>query len=481
MGSAIKDAAGIILHQRRRIDPSDVPPAVPGAGETIPSVEAAPASTQGTATSGAAAIVTATTSVGKKPRKRKVGRPKAGRLDVPKATHAPLPEPVLTATATDAKTDAPAEIKAETTVKAPVISHLATPAPENSADAGTGPKHLADIRPRQPKAKPQPPAHHVHHVGVAPLHFGSVMGFAVKARVRHHHLLLMSLAGAITGVVGGLGAWFALNGQLPKLATGVLDATPKLLGELAIIAVLYYIGRSLGQAAITYGVIREADSRPVGLATQLGIAVNTFGRRLALDALYGIVQLILLTAIVVLVLTGGTNWGIEPIYQVIALFACYLVLLYFLGAAAISHGLAVVAIVLTKLRAGHALALGWHLFSHRLELIGIRVIAMLLETLLAVPMVAAAIALFVYAPTAWHIPAAIAIGVIAWLAGALAGAGTATWWAAIYRKIILLDHASGAVELLSSRQPSEASRLRLAVIVGVSGMLLAAGVFWPMV
>ncbi|HEY6736651.1 MAG TPA: hypothetical protein VI322_02950 [Candidatus Saccharimonadia bacterium] len=484
-----------IVPQRHRIGAAadaDTEPATPTAADAEPETPAVPDTTLAPAAAPTDKPVMAVLS-SSRPRKRKVGRPKAGRLDVPRinqlapkpATEKPSAEKPSASpkAAVQPKTSKTATAASSTTATAakPTGATATTPAGATVAVSSAAPanRHVTDVRPPQRKTKPAPPAHHVHHVGVAPLHYGSVFGFALRSRAQHRHLALASLGAAVLGAVGGIGAWLALSGQLSHVANQLTNPSPKLLAEVMIVGLLYYLGRSLSQAAIIYGVMKAADNRPVGLAVQLGVAVNTFSRRFWLDLGFGLSELLVITGIGVLIVTGGVNWGISGQVQVVVLFGAYLVLLYVMSAIAIAHGLGNVALVLTKHRPWGAFSLGWALFSHRLELIGIRLIAGLIELLLALPMIAAAVALYLYVPNSWQALTGLAIGLLAWIVGASAGAGTASWWAAIYRKIVLLDHPKAALELLAGRQPAEASRSTLAGLVALGATLATASLLIP--
>jgi hypothetical protein len=281
------------------------------------------------------------------------------------------------------------------------------------------------------------------------------------------------------GAACAYGAYQLLEGGVPRLAEGLMQAGPKLLGEALILLMIYYIGRSLGQAAITFGIAREADQRPVSLSRQFGVAVNTFGRRLRLDTAFALGELVLAAAAVSLFFTGGNPWPVPANYQIGSIFLAYLAILYLWIALAISRGLASVNLTLTLSRPGAAALLGWQLFSHRLELIGPRLAAIIIEAVLALPLLALVIALIVSAPPSWHVAATVAAGLLAWLAGALLGVGTAGWWAMLYRQLVTADRADTAVTLLSGRHPQDARRLPLALIIALSSFLLSTGLILP--
>jgi hypothetical protein len=417
--------------------------------------------------------------------KRKPGRPKAGRLDVPKPVQA---EAAVAAVASAAPAPAMDPVSRtprprRTHAVATVTPEAAPPKEPTAASADKPSPRMMDIA--APKPKTKTPAHHqVHKVGVPPLHFGHVIATSLRSRFGRHHLALASLAAVVFASTAAAGAWLFLDGQLPSVANRLMGADPRLLAELVLLAVLYYIGRSVGQAAIIYGVAREADHRPVGLSSQLGIAINGFGRRLGLDLVFGAAQLSVLSAIVLLAVTGGTPWRyqdftLNPQIQLGVIFTLFLLLLYLMTALALSHGLANVAVVLTKNQSTEAAKLGWRLFSHRFELLGWRFLSLALEMLIAVPVAAAALALLVIAPTGMIWLLSLGVGVLAWVLGAVIGSGTATWWAALYRKLVLVDHPAAEAALLSSRTPVEAHRGALTTLVAVSCFLIAACLALP--
>ncbi len=102
-----------------------------------------------------------------------------------------------------------------------------------------------------------------------------------------------------------------------------------------------------------------------------------------------------------------------------------------------------------------------------------------MEGALAIPLVALAVAFVMEAPSSWHIAVAIGAGLLAWLAGALVGVGTAAWWTMLYRQLVMVDHPDRIVTLLSSRQPEDASRGPLSAIVAISTLLIALTLLIP--
>jgi hypothetical protein len=495
--------AAPLIKQRSRITPAAEP------------TEETPAGTEGAPNPTAAAA---------KAKKRKPGRPKAGRLDVPKVTVAST-----TAVSAAASAAAPPPTMmpptAPATPVAPSAARAKPPVP-TPPPAPTGPRRLSDIAPRRtphharhaaatttppttpakaPAKAPETPDRpagnnskkifkftlrasrprsgraksHVHKVGVPPLHYGQVLAFSLRARVRGHWLLLGTLTAASLAAAVGYLAWLYLNGGLPRIATAIAQASPTVIGEVALLAVLYYIGRGIGQGAIIYGITREADSRPAPLSHQLGVGINTFGRRLTLDLGVGLLELALIALGAELVIRGGGGWPVNPQLQVAALFAAFLVLLYLLTGLALARGLAGVAVTITAKSPLAAAKLGWQLFNHRLELITLRFVAGILELILAAPLAAIALALILTVPAAWHIPVAIATGLLAWLAGALFGAGTAAWWTALYRRIVTADRPSESGTLLAGYNAESPRPGALTVVVAASSFLITAALALP--
>jgi len=432
-----------------------------------------------------AAAKTEPDPAGSTAKRRKPGRPKAGRLDLPRAIANTVPAPLPPAPPTASKPAGPRSMSDLAPRRA--APHQHTPhAPAIKATHASGkPSHTpkpADAAPASTDAAVKPAKHRrgqAHHVGVPALHYAPIIAFSLRARA-HPGLVGLGAIGAVSlGVGGGWGVWQFLNGGPGALTTALLHGGWPLATEAGLLAAVYYIGRSLGQTAIVYGIAREADQRPVTLARQFGVAINTFGRRLRLDLGFGLAELALIAAGGTLLVTGGAAWPINPNLQVGLIFAIYLVLLYLLCALAISRGLAGVNLTLTTHRAGTAAKLGWQLFSHRVELIGPRLSAVLMEAILAVPILAVGLAGVAAADPQDHAAFAVAAGLLAWVAGACSGAGTAAWWSMLYRQLVLADRPGASVPLLSSRQPEEARRGPLALIVALTTLVVAASITVP--
>jgi hypothetical protein len=432
-----------------------------------------------------------------KPRKR--GRPKAGKLDVPKAISSSTPSTLPSAPDIGTKLPLPFSPRPEPTVRPapPVLDGprgMRDLAPRRHAHphphAHTDQTETKTISPHKtkPKAKfvlfkhtkPAVPAHKkVHRVGLPPIHFGAVVAFSMRARLQPRLLAIAAAAPLAFALACGYGAWLLLNGGLAKLATQVSNAGIPVFAELGLLAALYYVGRNVGQSAITYGVQRETDHRPIPVSKQIIVGINAFGRHLALDASFATLEIVLLWLMALLLITGGAAWPVNIDIQVAAVFIAFLFLLYLQTALALSRGLAGVALTLTNESPLQAAKFGWRLFSHRFELLGLRFLALALELVLAVPLAALAAAFIFAAPPGLHLLVAAGVGLIAWAAGALLGAGTASWWTALYRNLVLVDHPDSASKYLSSSQNSEIHAGPLTAVVALSTLLICAVLALP--
>lgn len=414
-------------------------------------------------------------------KKRKPGRPKSGRLDRPHtAVASTVPTSLPSAPQITPAVPATAGPRSMNDLARRSSAHANVPAKAERSEASE--TEPAPTQSHSPKSKIKSAKTHrpsAHRVGVAPLHYGPVIAFSLRARARPRLVGLAALGALALGASSAYGVWVLLNGGVSALAEHVMHSNSKLGAEAALLGVLYYIGRSLGHTAITYGIAREADQRPVSLSRQFGVAINTFGRRLTLDLGFGITEAALIAAGFGLFIAGGVSWPINASLQIGVVFAAYLALLYLLSALALSRGLAGVNLTLTTHKARTAARIGWQLFSHRIELIGPRFGAVLMEAVLAVPLIALGVALVVSAAPQYHPEVAIGAGLLAWLAGSLMGVGTAAWWALLYRQLVLADRPGAAVELLSARQPEDARRAPLAAIVALVTLVVAGTLLLP--
>jgi hypothetical protein len=414
-----------------------------------------------------------------KGKKRLRGRPKAGKLDVPKELPKPGSEPLPPAPLTATKSE-PVSIKKMSDIT--FAKSKPEPAPKPAAE----PKPEKPVRQPKQKAvhhslftpkKPKRPA--VHHPSVPPIHYGAVLGFTFRSRFQLELVAIMAVSAAVLAAVAGFGAWLLVTGRLDSVARHISRPSAVPIAELVLLACLYYIGRSVGQSAIVYGVAREEDHRPITLSRQLGVGINTFSKRLSLDLVFLVLELLVIAGVVALVLVGGSNWPVNPQIQVGALFFAFLILLYLASALAISRGLGSVILTLTGAPIAASVKEAWRLFSHRFELLAFKFFALAFELLLAAPFVILGAALVVASPASLHIPAAIGVALLAWVAGAMLGVGTAAWWSSLYRRLIEIDRPEDPHHLLASRVPQEASRSGLAVLVSLTTLLITLSLALP--
>ncbi len=450
-----------------------------------------------TTTSQTGGAPTSTSKASRITKKRPPGRPRSVQLDAPlksvadikpspaiakfavsPQTPGPPPDPKPTATATQAPE--PKQPKIHKLRRRKHVAEAKSSANETTpAETATPARRLTDLALPKPAHDPKPHRPPAHKVGVAPLHFGPITKASLRARARLHWLALAAAAAAVIGLACGYLVWLMYTGGLPRMASGIVTAGPRLWVEVVVLAAIYYIGRSIGHTAIIYGLAREADARPVGLGQQVGVGINTFSRRLALDLGFGLSELLIFATVTALVFTGGGTWPVSSELQLTALFIIFLLLLYAATALALTRGISGVALTLTNKAPLPAAKLGWRLFSHRLELIGWRFVMLILELILALPLAVIAVGLIVTVPSIWQPETVIVIGLLAWLAGALFGAGTASWWTALYRKLVTIEDRETAPALLTGQPATAARRGPLTLIVALTSFLIAAALAIP--
>ncbi len=383
-------------------------------------------------------------------KRRKPGRPKSGRLDAP-------------------KTESPALLNHTRTVVPSTAPHIPE-APRLQPHA----HRLNDIAP-QPKVKlaqaPIPPA--------VPAGYGEI---TVETWRERFHLKYLFLAGvpavSIALLAGGIAAVFT-NGSLQLVVSRTQEASVAVAVEITLIGCLYYIGRSLGHSAILYGAARRSDHRPAPLSRWVGVAVNSFGRRLGFDIVTNLAQLAVLGLMLALVLTGGIDWQLPEWGQTAALFIAFLALTYLLTGLGVTQGFGRVGLTLAEISNREALGIGWNFFRRHFELVGVKLLGLVAELILIIPLAAATITAAVYVPhdLVWLAALVVALAVI--ICGALIGAGAAVWWQAAYRQLVRRDRITEAVHLLSSHQPE---RPRPAALIGVTilaTVFVLAATIWP--
>lgn len=399
-------------------------------------------------------------------KKRTPGRPRAVRLDAPRLPLAPIID------TSQPKSSVPKARHAKAV--------QAAAGRDGEAPAKPRVRRMSDISPPRAKATKHGAAHHtVHKVGMPPIHFGAMFSASLRARVKPHWLALAAL-GALAFAVGcGYIAWLGLTGGLPKLATHIVATGPRLWIEAILLTMLYYIGRSLGRTAIVYGIAREVDVRPVSLGQQLGASINTFGRRLVLDLGFGLAEFALFGLMALIALKGGGAWQISQELQLGILFIGFLALLYTVTALSLSRSLSGVSLTISNQTPWAAAKLGWELFSHRFELIGVKFIMFITELILGFPLAAVAVGVIIIVPPTWRLETTLVVGLLAWLAGALFGAGTAAWWTSLYRNLVKTDDPEAAPALLTGQPAHDARRGPLALVVSLTSFLIAAALAVP--
>ncbi|HEV2353858.1 MAG TPA: hypothetical protein VGR89_06425, partial [Puia sp.] len=230
---------------------------------------------------------------------------------------------------------------------------------------------------------------------------------------------------------------------------------------------------------IVYGVAREEDHRPVSLSRQLGVGINTFASRLSLDLVFLVLELLVIAGIAALVMVGGSTWPVNAELQVGAIFFAFLILLYLGSALAVSRGLGSVILTLTGAPVIASVKEAWRLFSHRFELLAYKFFALVFELVLAAPFIILAAVLIMAAPASMHFLVAVGVAILAWVAGAMLGVGTAAWWSSLYRRLKEVDKPENPHHLLASRQPHEASRGGLALLVCLTTLLVTLSIALP--
>lgn len=413
-----------------------------------------------------------------KSKKKLRGRPKAGKLDVPKVAPKPAADPLPPAPLSATKPE-PTPMKKMSDI---TIAKSKPEPPPQKVEQKTekpvaAPKQKAVHHSLFAPKKPKKPA--VHHPSVPPIHYGAVLGFTFRSRFQLELVSIMAVSAAVLAAVAGFGAWLLVTGRLSSVARHFSHPGTVTIAELVLLICLYYVGRSVGQSAIVYGVAREEDHRPVSLSRQLGVGINTFANRLSLDIVFLALELLVVAGIAALVAVGGSNWPVNAELQVGALFFAFLILLYLGSALAISRGLGSVILTLTGSGVLGSVKEAWRLFSHRFELLAYKFLALAFELVLAAPFIILAAALVMAAPSSMHIPVAIGVGVLAWVAGAMLGVGTAAWWSSLYRRLVEIDKPEGTHHLLASRQPQEASRSGLALLVCLTTLLVTLSIALP--
>ncbi len=386
-----------------------------------------------------------------KPGKRKrPGRPKASRLDQPVASggmrdiaigFTPTLEPAIS------ESKAVADPPAAPDAAKPVIP-----------DKKPSSRQLSDIAPKRhassAPAQPSPSKTEAKEGEPQPVQFSDLMSASIRGRFNAAHFCLALLPAILLAMAGGFivvtlaGDYTAVNRLLPP------HAVVPLTGELAIIALLYYVSRSFMHGAIVYGAARQSDHRPAPVASWIDMSARSFGTRLRFDFLSLLAQTGVLALIASLVITGGLQWPVPEWLQLGLIFGAFFALVYLLAGLMLTQGLGHVAVTLSTVTARKAFGLGWIFFRHHFELIGIKLLTLVVELVLLAPLGIAIAALILLAPIerSWLVVGGLTVGVM--VAGASTGAASALWWQAAYRKLVKTERLTEAVGLLTSRKLS---------------------------
>ncbi len=384
-------------------------------------------------------------------RRRKPGRPKAGKLDVPKPGVTPTP-----------------------------VAGAAVPRIHHTAPR----RRLDDIR--RPAAEPateseaaQPAKPVAEHE--APIGFGPISGHSWHDRFQPVALGWAAWPAALLALMAGAVTWVLIGHRTGQAWQLTVRAGWPLWGELIIIAVLYYVSHGLVQAAIIYGAARRADHRSVPWSRQLAAAVNSFGSRTGFDIVVLLLQLSIAVLGGGLVIAGGIVWPVPDYIQVAGLFLAFMVLLYAFIGLGFVLGLGRVALTLSGLNLPRAFGLSWRFYRRHFELTGFKVVSLLLELLLLLPLLALVVALAVYLPANLRWLTGPAAVLLTLGSGAIIGAGTAIWWQAAYRALVQAGRPGEVLPLLAGRRAERPHR-GAAVLVSVVLILLGlAAAAWPWV
>lgn len=411
-----------------------------------------------------------------KPAKRKrPGRPKASRLDQPVAAGGMRDIAVGFTPTLEPAFPEPEEL--------PISSppHAATK-PVASAHKHSA-RRLNDIAPaRKTTTAPIAPVSSktvTKDAETAPVPFSDLMSASIRGRFNALHFCLALLPAILLALVGGF-IVVTLAGDYSSINRLVTARTyVPLVGELVIISLLYYVSRSFIHGAIVYGAARQSDYRPSPVARWIDISARSFLTRLHFDVLALLAQVGVLALIGSLLFTGGLQWEIPAWLQLGLLFAAYFALVYLLAGLMLTQGLGHVAVTLSTVTARKAFGLGWMFFRHHFELIGIKLLTMLVELVLLLPLGAAIAALVLLAPSDnnWVVASGLTLGVM--VAGASTGAASALWWQAAYRRLVKTERLTEAVGLLTGRKLTPARGHATSWMMTLMLVLATTAAVWP--
>jgi len=309
--------------------------------------------------------------------------------------------------------------------------------------------------------------------------FSDLMSASIRGRFSAAHFCLALLPAILLALAGGFvvvtlaGNYTAINLLLPPKAFVTLD------GEIVIIALLYYVSRSFTHGAIVYGAARQSDHRPAPVARWIDVSARSFGTRLRFDFLNLLAQSGVLALIGSLVVTGGLQWPIPSWLQLGLIFCAFFGLVYLLSGLMLTQGLGHVAITLSTVTARKAFGLGWIFFRHHFELIGIKLLTVVVELVLLAPLGVAVGALILLAPGEhnWLVVGGFTTAIM--IAGASTGAASALWWQAAYRRLVKTERLTEAVGLLTGRKltPSKGHAVTWMMIMML--VLASVAAIWP--
>ena len=411
-----------------------------------------------------------------KPAKRKrPGRPKASPLDQPVVAggmrdiaigFTPTLAPALAEP--KAGTDPPSLPEADK----PVASDIQHPV-----------RRLKDIAPARhassASTKPSQPNTEAKDGEQQPVIFSDLMSASIRGRFNVAHFCLALLPAILLAMVSGFlvvtmaGDYTTVNRLLPPQAYVPVG------GELLIIALLYYVSRSFMHGAIVYGAARQSDHRPAPVARWIDISAHSFGTRVRFDALSLLAQAGVLALIGSLVMTGGIKWPVSDWLQLGLIFGAFFALVYLLAGLMLAQGLGHVAVTLSTISARKAFVLGWVFFRHHFELIGIKLLTLMVELVLLVPLGVAIAALLLLDSSEhnWLVVAGLSVGVM--IAGASNGAASALWWQAAYRRLVKTERLTEAVGLLTGRKLTQSRGHATTWMMILMLVLAGTAAIWP--
>jgi hypothetical protein len=385
-------------------------------------------------------------------RKPKLGRPKAGRLDVA----APATKQIIGQPDNGSPTD------------------FSDRASEDTVPLSPSP--IQDITPPPMKAVDRPLPEILGRISVS---YSQILGRSITGRYTNRRGLFALVPASLLAIIGTVVGLVLASAHPEKLVFVTRSVGWGVYGELGIISILYYLIRSLSHAAIIFGSARLSDHRPLPPERWLETAADSQDRRTRLDLLGALGLFTIAGLIAGLAYVGGTPWSTPEYVQVIVLMVGYLTLLYSLLALIMAVSLGHVAVTLARVQVFSGLTLGWRLFKHHFELAGARLTALILEFLALGVVAVGAGGWFIITPVGERPILIISLGFIAAVIGAFAGAGTAIWWGNAYRMLVQVDHPAGFHRLLSTSAPKPARRLPVVVISIFILFMTVIAALWP--